>query len=38
VWLKKRQGRQFGEKRRERRQRNAGMATAKAAGSPPSRG
>jgi uncharacterized iron-regulated membrane protein len=38
VWLKKRQGRQFGEKRREQRRRSAGIATAKAAGSPLSRG
>ena len=37
VWLKKRQGRRFGEKRREQRQRSAGMATARA-GSPLSRG
>lgn len=38
VWLKKRQGRQFGDRRREQRQRSAGMATAKAARSPLSRG
>jgi len=37
VWLKKRQGRQFGEKRREQRQRNAGIAAA-GAGTPLSRG
>ena len=37
VWLKKRQGRQFGEKRREQRQRNAAMAAVKA-GAPLSRG
>lgn len=37
VWLKKRQGRQFGEKRREQRQRSAGIAPAKAE-SPLSRG
>jgi uncharacterized iron-regulated membrane protein len=36
VWLKKRRGRQFGERRRERR-RSAGMSTAKA-GSPLARG
>ena len=37
VWLKKRRGQQFGDRRREQRQRNADMAAAKA-GSPLSRG
>jgi uncharacterized iron-regulated membrane protein len=37
VWLKKRRGQRFGEKRRHERQRSAGLATAKA-GSPLSRG
>jgi uncharacterized iron-regulated membrane protein len=37
VWLKKRRGQQFGERRREQRQRSAGMQTAKS-GSPLSRG
>jgi uncharacterized iron-regulated membrane protein len=37
VWLKKRQGRQFGEKRREARRRSADIPTARA-GSPLSRG